>query len=119
MRQERVAGNAAHAQPALALVQALGFGAGRIEHQQGFASGARAGLGGLHQRRPEALATTPAVHQQIWVLDGRLEVTVGAQRHTLATGDCLALVLDQPLTYFNPTRKPVRYAVVLATPLNH
>ena len=31
----------------------------------------------------------------------------------------LALVLDQPLTYFNPTRKPVRYAVVLATPLNH
>ena len=61
----------------------------------------------------------PVVHQQIWVLDGRLEVTVGAQRHTLATGDCLALVLDQPLTYFNPTRKPVRYAVVLATPLNH
>lgn len=61
----------------------------------------------------------PVVHQQIWVLDGRLEVTVGEQRHTLATGDCLALVLDQPLTYFNPTRKPVRYAVVLATSANH
>lgn len=60
----------------------------------------------------------PVVHQQIWVLDGRLEVSVGQQRHTLATGDCLALVLDQPLTYFNPTPKPVRYAVVLATPVN-
>jgi hypothetical protein len=31
-------------------------------------------------------------------------------------GDCLALQLDQPVAFHNPTRKPARYAVVLGTP---
>lgn len=55
---------------------------------------------------------TPA-HQQVWVLDGRIEVTVGDRRHELAAGDCLAFILDQPTTYRNRTRKPARYAVVI------
>jgi transcriptional regulator with XRE-family HTH domain len=55
------------------------------------------------------------VHQQIWVLEGRIEVTVGRDRHDLSAGDCLALVLDQPLGYFNPGDKPARYAVVLVS----
>jgi mannose-6-phosphate isomerase-like protein (cupin superfamily) len=58
----------------------------------------------------------PAVHQQIWVLEGRIDVTVGDTLHRLEAGDCLALVLDQPLSYFNPTRQVTRYAVVLAVP---
>jgi hypothetical protein len=33
----------------------------------------------------------------------------------LNAGDCLALVLNRPLLYVNPTRKPARYAVVLAS----
>jgi transcriptional regulator with XRE-family HTH domain len=53
-------------------------------------------------------------HQQIWVLEGSIDVTLGALRHRLRTGDCLAMVLDQPITYRNPTRKAARYAVVLA-----
>jgi transcriptional regulator with XRE-family HTH domain len=57
----------------------------------------------------------PRVHQQIWVQEGSIDVTVGDERHRLHAGDCLALVLDQPLLYHNPTRKPARYAVVLAT----
>jgi transcriptional regulator with XRE-family HTH domain len=57
----------------------------------------------------------PRVHQQIWVQEGAIDVTVGDERHRLQAGDCLALVLDRPLLYHNPTRKPARYAVVLAT----
>lgn len=58
----------------------------------------------------------PVVHQQIWVLEGRIEVTLGRTLHKLEAGDCLALVLDQPLSYFNPTRQMARYAVVLTSP---
>ncbi len=57
----------------------------------------------------------PRVHQQVWVQEGSIDVTVGDERHRLQAGDCLALVLDRPLLYHNPTRKPARYAVVLAT----
>jgi transcriptional regulator with XRE-family HTH domain len=57
----------------------------------------------------------PRVHQQVWVQEGSIDITVGDERHRLQTGDCLALVLDRPLMYHNPTRKPARYAVVLAT----
>ena len=62
----------------------------------------------------ESGAHHPRVHQQVWVLDGTIEVTVGENRHRLAAGDCLALVLEQPIAYYNPTRKRARYAVVLA-----
>jgi transcriptional regulator with XRE-family HTH domain len=55
------------------------------------------------------------VHQQIWVLEGRIDVSVGAEQHDLAAGDCLALLLDQPLAYVNPGPKPARYAVVLVS----
>lgn len=61
----------------------------------------------------ESAARTPPVQQQVWVLAGRIEVSVGDERHTLAEGDCLALQLDRPVAFRNPTRKPARYAVVL------
>jgi transcriptional regulator with XRE-family HTH domain len=61
----------------------------------------------------------PRVHQQIWVLEGAIEVTVGEDVHLLKAGDCLAHVLDRPVAYRNPARnptgKPARYAVVIAT----
>jgi transcriptional regulator with XRE-family HTH domain len=52
--------------------------------------------------------------QQVWVLDGVLEMTLGEVQHRLETGDCLHLRLDCPIAYHNPTERPVRYAVVLA-----
>ncbi len=63
----------------------------------------------------ETAARTPPVHQQVWVLQGRIDVSVGDQQHRLDEGDCLALVLDQPVAFANRTRKPARYAVVLCT----
>jgi transcriptional regulator with XRE-family HTH domain len=55
------------------------------------------------------------VHQQVWVLDGAIDITVGAERHRLREGDCLAMQLDRPTMFHNPTRKPARYAVVIAS----
>lgn len=59
-------------------------------------------------------ARDQVTHQQIWVLQGRIEVRLGDEHHDLRTGDCLAMILDRPITYFNPTSKPVRYAVIIA-----
>ena len=63
----------------------------------------------------ETAAREPQVHQQVWVLEGAIEVTVGDEQYRLKFGDCLALVLDRPVTFYNPTRKVARYAVVIAT----
>jgi transcriptional regulator with XRE-family HTH domain len=56
------------------------------------------------------------VHQQVWMIDGVMEVTVGDDPWRLSAGDCLAMRLDRPIVYRNPTRKPARYLVALATP---
>jgi transcriptional regulator with XRE-family HTH domain len=55
------------------------------------------------------------VHQQVWVLEGTMDVALGEERHRLRQGDCLAMQLDRPTMFHNPTRKPARYAVVIAT----
>jgi transcriptional regulator with XRE-family HTH domain len=55
------------------------------------------------------------VHQQVWVLEGTIDITLGAERHQLRQGDCLAMQLDRPTMFHNPTRKPARYAVVIAS----
>ncbi len=57
----------------------------------------------------------PAMHQQVWVLEGRVDITVGDEKHRLDAGDCLAMVLDRPVGFHNPTRTTARYAVVLAS----
>ncbi|MHC5538347.1 helix-turn-helix domain-containing protein [Singulisphaera rosea] len=53
------------------------------------------------------------VFQQVWLLDGTIEVTIGEERHQLRPGDCLAMELDRPTMFFNPSRKAARYAVVV------
>ena len=58
---------------------------------------------------------TTEIHQQVLVLDGVLEATVGDARYRLAAGDCLALRLDRHNGYRNPGRKTVRYLVAIAT----
>jgi transcriptional regulator with XRE-family HTH domain len=55
------------------------------------------------------------VHQQVWVLEGTIEITLGTTRHRLCAGDCLAMVLDRPTMFHNPTHQPTRYAVVIAS----
>lgn len=54
------------------------------------------------------------IQQQVWVLEGTMELTHGGRTHRLEAGDCLAMRLDGPMEYRNPTRQPARYAVVVA-----
>jgi len=63
----------------------------------------------------ESAARSPRVHQQVWVLEGCIAITLGDEQHRLDAGDCLAMVLDRPMSYHNPTRKPARYAVVITS----
>jgi transcriptional regulator with XRE-family HTH domain len=60
----------------------------------------------------EAAARDMRVYQQIWVLEGEIDVTLGVERHRLRKSDCLAMQLDGPTMFHNPKRKPARYAVV-------
>jgi transcriptional regulator with XRE-family HTH domain len=62
----------------------------------------------------EGAGRDAVIQQQIWLLDGTMELTHGGQTWRLQAGDCLALRLDGPMEYRNPTRKPARYAVVVA-----
>jgi transcriptional regulator with XRE-family HTH domain len=61
-------------------------------------------------------AGAPGVEQQVWMIDGTMEVSVGVERWRLDAGDCLAMRLDRPITYRNPGRRPARYLVALAVP---
>lgn len=55
------------------------------------------------------------VHQQVWMIDGSMELTVGDVLWRLHPGDCLAMRLDRPIVYRNTTRRPARYLVALTT----
>jgi hypothetical protein len=51
----------------------------------------------------------------LWIQDGAIEVTVGNVTYRLTKDDCLAMQLDEPITFRNRTRKAARYIVVLAS----
>lgn len=64
----------------------------------------------------ETAARPGVTHQQIWVLEGMIQVMLGDEDFELRPGDCLAMVLDRPITYRNPTQRPARYCVVIVGP---
>lgn len=55
------------------------------------------------------------LHQQVWVLAGAIDIRVGRELFHLREGDCLAMQLDRPTMFHNPSRRTARYAVVIAT----
>jgi transcriptional regulator with XRE-family HTH domain len=67
----------------------------------------------------ETAARDSRVHQQIWVLEGSIDITVGSVCYALERGDCLAFQLDCPTAFHNPHRQAARYAVVTSTETVH
>jgi len=63
----------------------------------------------------ESGAREVGLHQQLWIQEGAIEVMVGNVTHRLTKDDCLAMQLDEPITFRNRTRKAARYIVVLAS----
>ncbi len=55
------------------------------------------------------------IYQQIWMIEGCMEITVGETLWLLEVGDCLAMKLDCPMSYHNPMRKPAHYLVSIAS----
>jgi transcriptional regulator with XRE-family HTH domain len=53
------------------------------------------------------------IHQQIWVLGGRLRFREGEVQHELEAGDCLQLGPPAACTFVNPADEPCRYLVAL------
>ena len=52
--------------------------------------------------------------QHVWVLDGRLDLSLGDDNIRLETGDCLRMRFDRPIRFRNPTATPIRYAVIVS-----
>jgi len=63
----------------------------------------------------ETGARDVSIHQQIWVQEGRIEVTLGSVTHQLSEDDCLAMQLNEPTSFRNRTREVARYIVIVAT----
>ena len=63
----------------------------------------------------ETAARAPRVHQQVWVLEGRIDIRYGEEDYQLHAGDCMAMVLDRPMAFHNPTGETTRYAVAITT----
>jgi len=58
------------------------------------------------------------IQQQIWMIEGSMEIMVGNRPWRLEAGDCLAMRVDRPITFFNPGTAPARYLVALVTQAN-
>jgi transcriptional regulator with XRE-family HTH domain len=55
------------------------------------------------------------VHQQVWLLEGVMDISAGDGHWRLHPGDCLAMREDPPITYANPGAQAARYLVGLVT----
>jgi transcriptional regulator with XRE-family HTH domain len=63
----------------------------------------------------ESSARDVRVDQQIWVLEGAIDISLGNEQYRLKEGDCLAMQLDRPTAFSNPHRKAARYIVAITT----
>jgi len=63
----------------------------------------------------ESGAREVRVEQQVWVLEGTIDIRVGKDHYRLRRGDSLAMRLDRPTMFHNPTRRTTRYLVVLGS----
>jgi transcriptional regulator with XRE-family HTH domain len=65
----------------------------------------------------ETSTNSKVVLQQIWVIEGQIDIQLGENFYTLQEGDCLAMQLDQPIIYSNPSSKAARYILVVCNEL--
>jgi transcriptional regulator with XRE-family HTH domain len=54
------------------------------------------------------------VYQQVWVVEGSIVITLGKESHRLHRGDCMAMQLNHPIMFHNPTKASTRYIVVIS-----
>jgi len=55
------------------------------------------------------------VSQQIWIVEGEIELGLGDETYRLLAGDCLCMDIEQPTIFRNLSGQPARYLVALTT----
>jgi transcriptional regulator with XRE-family HTH domain len=55
------------------------------------------------------------IQQQVWMIEGEMDITVGEAHWRLAAGDCLSMRVDRPTCFHNPGGRAARYLVALVT----
>lgn len=63
----------------------------------------------------ENVARGASAHQQIWVLEGEMDIRVDDRSWHLEPGDCLAMDVGPHIVFRNQGRRPARYLVALAS----
>lgn len=61
----------------------------------------------------DSVPRSVGISQQIWMLEGEVELTAGADTYRLAVGDCLAMRVGRPTAFRNPTDQNTRYVLAL------
>lgn len=67
----------------------------------------------------ETGARDVSIHQQVWVQEGAIELTLGHVTYHLTEDDCLAMQLNEPTTFRNCTEQSARYIVIIVTERVH
>lgn len=55
------------------------------------------------------------IHQQVWLLEGSMEIVFDGVHHRLQAGDCLAMQENHHIVFQNTSKRPARYIVVVNT----
>lgn len=64
----------------------------------------------------DAALRSQEIDQQIWMIEGIMEISVDDRHWRLEAGDCLAMQADQSFVYVNPGQSAARYLVALSIP---
>lgn len=65
----------------------------------------------------EISESSKVVQQQLWVVEGQIDIQLGKNSYALGQGDCLAMQLDQPVIYSNNSSQVARYILVVSNQL--
>jgi len=65
----------------------------------------------------EISETSKVVQQQLWVVEGEIDIQLGDSSYALSTGDCLAMQLNQPVIYSNNSSQVARYILAVSNQL--
>ncbi len=65
----------------------------------------------------EISESSKVVQQQLWVVEGQIDIQLGKNSYALGEGDCLAMQLDQPVIYSNNSSQVAHYILVVSNQL--
>jgi len=65
----------------------------------------------------EISETSKVVQQQLWVVEGEIDIQLGESSYALSIGDCLVMQLNQPVIYSNNSSQVARYILVVSNQL--